>query len=66
MSNDLTSVSTPHISNPPVPFAKTVLMPGDPLRSEYMAKNTLKALFLSIMSGEFKVIRAITTVSRYL
>ena len=42
MSNDLTSVCTPHISNPPVPYAKTVLMPGDPLRSEYMAKKYLE------------------------
>lgn len=34
-------VSTPHITAPPVPYAKTVLMPGDPLRSEYMAKKYL-------------------------
>lgn len=36
------SVFTPHISEPPVPYAKTVLMPGDPLRSEYVAKNFLE------------------------
>lgn len=42
MSDDLTSVFTPHISAPPVPYAKTVLMPGDPLRSEYMAKKYLE------------------------
>ena len=37
-----TPVSTPHIPAPPVPYAKTVLMPGDPLRSEYMAKKYLE------------------------
>ena len=36
------AVSTPHISAPPVPYAKTLLMPGDPLRSEYMAKKYLE------------------------
>jgi len=36
------AVFTPHISEPPVPYAKTVLMPGDPLRSEYVAKNFLE------------------------
>ena len=33
------AVSTPHISHPPIPYAETVLMPGDPLRSEYVAKK---------------------------
>ncbi len=32
---------TPHIDAKPSDFAKTVLMPGDPLRSEYVAKNFL-------------------------
>lgn len=32
---------TPHINAEPVDFAKTVLMPGDPLRSEFVAKNFL-------------------------
>ncbi len=32
---------TPHIDAKPNDFAKTVLMPGDPLRSEYIAKNFL-------------------------
>ncbi len=32
---------TPHINAVPGDFAKTVLMPGDPLRSEYVAKNFL-------------------------
>ncbi len=39
MSENRVNISTPHIPAPPVPFAKTVLMPGDPLRSEYMAKK---------------------------
>ncbi len=32
---------TPHINSKPEDFAKTVLMPGDPLRSEFIAKNFL-------------------------
>ncbi len=33
---------TPHINACPSDFAKTVLMPGDPLRSEFIAKNFLE------------------------
>lgn len=33
---------TPHISAKPGDFAKTVLMPGDPLRSEFIAKTYLE------------------------
>jgi len=33
---------TPHINASPEDFAKTVLMPGDPLRSEFIAKNFLE------------------------
>ena len=36
------SISTPHISAKYGDFAKTVLMPGDPLRAEYIAKNYLE------------------------
>ncbi len=32
---------TPHINAKPGDFAKTVLMPGDPLRSKYIAENFL-------------------------
>ena len=32
---------TPHIAAAPEDFAKTVLMPGDPLRSKYIAENYL-------------------------
>ena len=36
------SVPTPHISAAVGDFAKTVLMPGDPLRSKYIAENFLE------------------------
>ncbi len=36
------SIPTPHISAKLGDFAKTVLMPGDPLRSEFIAKNFLE------------------------
>lgn len=35
-------MSTPHISSKKGDFAKTVLMPGDPLRSEFIAKTYLE------------------------
>ena len=36
------AIPTPHISAKLGDFADTVLMPGDPLRSEYIAKNYLE------------------------
>lgn len=33
---------TPHINASPADFAKTVLMPGDPLRSKFVAENFLE------------------------
>ncbi len=33
---------TPHINSTPEDFAKTVLMPGDPLRSKFIAENFLE------------------------
>ena len=33
---------TPHINATPEDFAKTMLMPGDPLRAKYIAENFLK------------------------
>lgn len=36
-----TPYPTPHINAVPEDFAKTVLMPGDPLRSKYIAENFL-------------------------
>ena len=35
------AIPTPHISAKKEDIAKTVLMPGDPLRSEFIAKNFL-------------------------
>ena len=32
---------TPHISCTPADFARTVLMPGDPLRAKFIAENFL-------------------------
>ena len=34
-------MSTPHNSAAPGDFAKTVLMPGDPLRAQFIAENFL-------------------------
>ena len=36
------SMATPHISAPEGAFAKTVLMPGDPLRAKFIAENFLE------------------------
>ena len=36
------SIPTPHINAKKGDFAKTVLMPGDPLRAEFIAKNFLE------------------------
>ena len=36
------SIPTPHINAKMGDFAKTVLMPGDPLRAEFIAKNFLE------------------------
>ena len=33
---------TPHINATPEDFAKTVLMPGDPLRAKFIAENFLE------------------------
>ena len=33
---------TPHINSTPADFARTVLMPGDPLRSKFIAENFLE------------------------
>ena len=35
-------MATPHINATPADFAKTVLMPGDPLRAKYIAENFLE------------------------
>ena len=38
----MSNTPTPHISCNPGDFARTVLMPGDPLRSKYIAEHYLK------------------------
>ena len=35
-------MQTPHINANPGDFAKTVLMPGDPLRAKFIAENFLE------------------------
>ena len=43
---------TPHISAKPGDFGKTVLMPGDPLRSQFIAENFLeKAVLVNNVRG---------------
>ena len=37
----MASYPTPHINAIPEDFAKTVLMPGDPLRAKFIAENYL-------------------------
>ena len=41
METDMKNYPTPHINAAPEDFAKTVLMPGDPLRSKFIAENFL-------------------------
>ncbi|MDD6808157.1 MAG: purine-nucleoside phosphorylase [Oscillospiraceae bacterium] len=38
----MANTPTPHINASPEDFAKTVLMPGDPLRAKYIAENYLE------------------------
>ena len=38
----MSKIPTPHINAPAGSFADTVLMPGDPLRSKYIAENYLE------------------------
>ena len=40
--NVMLTTPTPHISAKPGDFGKTVLMPGDPLRSQFIAQNFLE------------------------
>ena len=37
-----TNYPTPHINAKPGDFAKTVLMPGDPLRAKFIAESFLE------------------------
>ena len=45
-----TNIPTPHINAPEGAFAETVLMPGDPLRSRYIAENFLENAELAFQS----------------
>ncbi len=36
-------IPTPHINAPEGAFADTVLMPGDPLRAQFIAENYLES-----------------------
>ena len=40
--NIMLTTPTPHISAKPGDFGKTVLMPGDPLRSKFIAETFLE------------------------
>ena len=45
-------MATPHIAAEKGDFAKTVLMPGDPLRAKYIAENYLeKAVLVNDVRG---------------
>ena len=54
---------TPHIACAPEDFAKTVLMPGDPLRAKFIAETYLTDRELSIISAACRAIPAILRVS---
>lgn len=44
--SDMANYPTPHINAKPEDFARTVLMPGDPLRSRFIAENYLEGAVL--------------------
>ena len=46
----MSNIPTPHITAKEGDFARTVLMPGDPLRAKYIAENFLTDAVLVIMS----------------
>ena len=43
-------MATPHIGAEKGDFAKTVLMPGDPLRAKFIADTFLKLKYCSFIS----------------
>ena len=48
----MSNYPTPHINAKPEDFAKTVLMPGDPKRSKFVAENFLEnALLVNDVRG---------------
>ena len=53
------SIPTPHIGAKKGDFAKTVLMPGDPLRAKYIAEENISefdAIFAT-MNAELKAVK---------
>ena len=55
----MSKIPTPHINAPEGAFARTVLMPGDPLRAKYIAENYLEnaealALLNTLDKGSFE------------
>ena len=52
------AMPTPHIGAQPGDFAETVLMPGDPLRAQFIAENWLtEAKLVTTVRNELKVPR---------
>ena len=47
-------MSTPHNSATPGDFAKTVLMPGDPLRAQFIAENFPDGYTMSVDWESYK------------
>ena len=65
-------IPTPHINAPKDGFAKTVLMPGDPLRAKHIAETYLKNAVLvndirgiQGYTGEYKGKKNISNGERY-
>ena len=56
---------TPHINAKPEDFGKTVLMPGDPLRSKFIAENFLENPVLVNNVRAFRDIQVHIKVQRY-
>ena len=51
---------TPHINATPEDIAKTVLMPGDPLRAKFIAENfhySFKNFFIVIYNSYYELFR---------
>ena len=50
---------TPHINAKPEDFAKTVLMPGDPLRAKFVAENYGFNIINCVKDGKLRTIEDI-------
>jgi len=58
-------MSTPHINAEPGAFAKTVLMPGDPLRAKFIAENFLQDVVMVTQIRNITATPAPTKANRY-